>query len=456
MKTKINRVSAIVLSALVLLSIESCSKFLDKKPDQKLAVPATLKDFQAILDYYSRVNQFSPGAGEASADNYYLATTDYNAMSAETERRLYTWQNDFVLKTFPNDWSYSWDNIFKANTVLDNINTVPRTATNAGDWDNTKGQAFVLRAKCMLQIASVWCKAYDSATSSVDLGLPLRINSDFNLPSVRASLEDTYKRIVSDLTEAVPLLPNTPLHVMRFAKPAAFALLARTYLSMRQYEKAGRYADSCLQLYNTLLDYNAISTTASFPFARFNAEVIWESFCFLHEQLFSSNAKVDSVLYTSYAVNDVRRTLFFKSNNNGTYAFKGSYEGGDNLFDGIATDEIYLIRAECKARTGDKVAAMSDLNTLLAKRYKAGTFLPLTAADATAALSTILAERRKELFFRCLRWMDIKRLNKEGANITLQRNINGQLYTLAPNDPRYALPIPEDIISLSGMQQNPR
>ncbi|SEM08104.1 hypothetical protein SAMN05216436_101351 [bacterium A37T11] len=56
---------------------------------------------------------------------------------------------------------------------------------------------------------------------------------------------------------------------------------------------------------------------------------------------------------------------------------------------------------------------------------------------------------------RGLRWMDIKRLNKEGANITLTRNLNGQIYTLPPNDPRFALPIPEDVIDLSGMQQNP-
>lgn len=456
MKTKTNRVSQVIVAVLGSLSLLSCSKYLDKKADQKLAVPSSLKDFQAILDYYSRVNQFSPGAGEASADNYYLTTADYNAMSADVERRLYTWQNDLVLKTFPNDWSYSWDNIFRANTVLDNINTVQRTPANASDWDNVKGQALALRAKCMLQSAFVWCKAYDSATASTDLGLPLRLNADFNTLSVRASVEATYSRIVADLQQAVPLLPNTPLHTMRFAKPAAYALLARTYLAMRQYDKAGRYADSCLQLYNTLMDYNTLSITASYPFARFNPEVIWESFCFLHEQLYSSNAKVDSNLYISYAAGDLRKALFFKSNTNSTYFFKGSYEGSDNLFDGIATDELYLIRAECNARKGDKDAALADMNTLLMKRWKTGTFIPLTATDATNALAIILIERRKELFFRCLRWADIKRLNKEGANILLQRIINNQLYTLPPNDPRYALPIPEEIIVLSGMQQNPR
>ncbi|HBI87240.1 MAG TPA: RagB/SusD family nutrient uptake outer membrane protein, partial [Sphingobacterium sp.] len=47
-------------------------------------------------------------------------------------------------------------------------------------------------------------------------------------------------------------------------------------------------------------------------------------------------------------------------------------------------------------------------------------------------------------------------LNKEGAGITLQRKLNGQTYTLHPGDQRFALPIPEDIIALTGMPQNPR
>ena len=52
--------------------------------------------------------------------------------------------------------------------------------------------------------------------------------------------------------------------------------------------------------------------------------------------------------------------------------------------------------------------------------------------------------------------MDIKRLNKDGAGITLKRVINGETFLLPPNDPRYAVAIPEDVIATTGMQQNPR
>jgi hypothetical protein len=225
---------------------------------------------------------------------------------------------------------------------------------------------------------------------------------------------------------------------------------------MRKYPEAGLYADSCLQLYHTLLDYNTLNASASYPISQFNAEVIMEGMIPVPRQLNNSRGKIDSLLFQSYADNDLRKAIFFKNNNNGTYGFRGCYEGGGNLFDGIATDEVLLIRAEASARLGDITAALNDLNLLLKNRYKTNSFNPLTANDAEGALTLILSERRKELLMRGIRWMDIKRLNKEGSDIVLKRILNGVTYLLPPNDLRYALPIPEDIITLTGMTQNLR
>jgi hypothetical protein len=97
---------------------------------------------------------------------------------------------------------------------------------------------------------------------------------------------------------------------------------------------------------------------------------------------------------------------------------------------------------------------MSDLNSLLLKRWATGTFVSLSAPDAGTALSLVLTERRKELLYRMLRFTDIKRLNLEGAAITVTRVISGQTYTLPPNDARDAIQIPEHVISITGMPQN--
>jgi len=51
----------------------------------------------------------------------------------------------------------------------------------------------------------------------------------------------------------------------------------------------------------------------------------------------------------------------------------------------------------------------------------------------------------------------LRRLNLDIQRaITLKRNLNGVLYTLPPNDARYVLPVPDLVIQLSGIQQNPR
>src|SRR5215210_6696883 len=98
---------------------------------------------------------------------------------------------------------------------------------------------------------------------------------------------------------------------------------------------------------------------------------------------------VDTNLYKSYSENDLRKTLFFKPSGNDHY-FTGSYSAAFQLFAGIATDEIYLIRAECKARINENTAALDDLNSLLIKRYVTGTFVPYTEANTTEVLAVIL------------------------------------------------------------------
>ena len=101
--------------------------------------------------------------------------------------------------------------------------------------------------------------------------------------------------------------------------------------------------------------------------------------------------------------------------------------------------------------------AIQDLNALLAKRWKSGSFVPVTAMTSEDALKIILEERRKELVFRGLRWSDLKRLNKEPRfAVTLEKTIAGKEYVLPPNDNRYVFPIPSAVIQMSGIEQNPR
>jgi hypothetical protein len=167
--------------------------------------------------------------------------------------------------------------------------------------------------------------------------------------------------------------------------------------------------------------------------------------------------RVDPGLYQLYDNNDLRKSIFFKWNGTtGSYHFYGSYDGTINLFNGLATDEVYLVRAEAYARTGDKDKALDYLNTLLMNRWKTSMFTPLTAATDDEALALILEERRKELAFRGLRWPDLRRLNKDARfAVTLSRTMNEKSYTLTPADSKYTFQIPLEVIAKAGIAQNP-
>src|SRR5690606_39919502 len=103
-------------------------------------------------------------------------------------------------------------------------------------------------------------------------------------------------------------------------------------------------------------------------------------------------------------------------NGNGSYGFKGGYTGASNnaFFVGLTTSELLLIQAECYARANHIDLALEALNRLLEHRYERETFVPYSAIDQEDCIKLVLAERRKELLFRGVRWSDLKRLNKEG------------------------------------------
>jgi hypothetical protein len=436
----------------------SCKKdWIEEKSNKNVDVPTSVKDFQALLDKSDVMNDQHPLLGEISSDNYYLTNTMWQAWGVDP-RNAYTWNKDIYSDVSSDiNWNYPYRQVFYSNVVLDDIDKVGSVDIGTPAWNNVKGSAFYFRADGFFNVSQIYTKPY-SLTFPDELGIPLRLKADPNEASVRAGLQETYQQILSDLHTAAGYLPVVPQFKHRPSKPAAYALLSRVYLVMQDYSHALLYADSCLKMYDSLLDYNTLNASANYPIPGLNREVLFQAS--LPNELFSTKVIVDSNLYKSYNVNDLRQKMFFKTNPNGRMMFVGTYTGNIasalNFFGGLATDEVYLTRAECLARTGNISSAMNDLNALMIKRFKTGTFIPFTAANTSEALNLILQERRKETLFRGLRWLDLRRLNSEGANIVLTRNINNETYTLQPNSPRYVLPIPPDIVRFTGIPQNER
>lgn len=449
-----------VYISILCLSLFSCNKkeFLDERPRSDLFVPTTLEDFQTLLDNDIILNQ-SPVLGELSADNYYLLQSSWSSLTTK-EKNAYTWEkNIYNGEGKVVDWNTPYQQVLYANVILEQLNKVAIIDENSKEWYYIKGAALFTRAYAFYNLAQVFALPYKAATANEDLGIPLKLTPNVDEKLHRSTLEQTYSQILKDLLEAKTLLPDTISSTrIRPNKPAAFALLARVYLSMRQYDHAGANADSSLQLYKSLIDYNTKDPVTRVPFDKLNVETMYQS-KFVETNLLkgvSGSGLIDTILFNSYAPTDLRRTLFFYTNAAGKIAFKGSYTGLIFAFTGLATDETYLIRAECRARANDVAGAMDDLNTLLKQRWKTGTFIPFTATTPKQALDTILVERRKELPCRGVRWTDIRRLNQETYNIKPVRFINNLPFELPVNSSLYALPIPPDAEQLGNYKQNER
>lgn len=442
-----NKVFILLMAAGIILS---CSDFLQERSNSSLTTPVTLEDNQALLDRNFMRTQTCVSA-EISSNDIYVSDADFNNLPSEPEKRLYTWQPDRVAVTEGNDWSNCFARINVFNNVLHNLD-----AYQISGAEGVKGQALVFRASAYLEAAQIWCLAYDRNTATFKQGLPLRLDPDMNIPSVRSTLQQTYDQILSDLHTAELLLPPVQISAVRPSKVTALAYLARTYLYMGDYEKALLYGRQALAIHPTLLDYNTLNAGSSYPVTALNVEILLPLSMTYSPLLTANQAKISEVLYNSYDSNDLRKTVFFRKNAAGEILFKGNYSGGSLRSSALATDEVYLTVAESYAQTNQIQEAMNTLNTLLVKRWKSGTFIPFVSQTKEEALQIIRTERWKELVLRGMRWADVKRYNREGAQITLMKTVNGQNFFLPPNDLRYAIAIPEDIIEMTGMSQNER
>lgn len=439
---------------LLFFANSSCKKFLSEKSNKALVEIRTVRDLQAILDDDFIMNTKTPGAGQTSDDDYFITPASYLAIG-DLSASAYVW--DMLPYRFPNDWASAYHVIYNANYCLDKLGLLTMQEVNSLEGKNVQGSAHFFRGYYFLQLAWVYALGYDPSSATTDKGIALRLQSDFNIPSVRASVQATYDQIISDFYTASIFLPHLPQHSMRPSKAAAYAGLARTYLSMHRYDSAFKYANLSLSLQNTLLDYNSsqVLVNADNPFSRFNSETIfYTTQSGNYTSKYPQYAHVDSFLYNQYASEDLRKKAFFFPNGI-YYSFKGSFASNRNsFFSGITTSEMLLTRAEAAVRTGDITRGLSDINLLLSNRWVTGTHTPVTITDPPSLLALILMERRKELIMRGLRWADIKRLNKEGANIRLVRKVDQLYFELLPDSRKFAFPLPEDIIETSGMEQN--
>lgn len=452
-----------ILLSLFLLS--GCGKeFLEKKRDSKQIIPETIADYQAMLDTYKVVNLTgSVNLGLVGADEYRVSDAVLTAWkdAYPYEANGYIWAKDVFATKESTDWNSAYQRILYANLALE-VEKIKPTAAELESWNNVKGSALFIRAFSYYQLAQLFCKPYDAANAGTDLGVPLKLSYDVTEKVNRGTVAGLYKQILNDLETAYPLVPDQAINKFRPGKATVAALLARTYLQMGNYERAGYYADQGLKYRSQFLDFKTLTIpplAELFPndYGLSNPEILF----FIGNNVRPISGWVgfdaEPELLALYEAGDIRRQAYFGTTADNRQAFRASYGGPSLVFNGLTTAELWLMRAETRARAGNTQLAMDDLNQLRINRYTVKDYKPATANSADEALAMVVNERRREFVYRGIRWEDLRRFNKDPRFAkTIKHTSYGKDYELPPNDQRYVWPLPDNEVDLNGLPQNPR
>lgn len=447
----------LVLIGVFSISYSSCTKYLDAKPNQSLVVPETLQDAVALLNDYSGVHRSYSPLAMLSSDDYYLSATYINTLSTHN-RELYLWQ---VLQgsTISSSWRNLYSKVLRANLAIEVFNKLEVLPSEKSRYDEYLGFAYFLRAWAHSWVLHLYATAYEPGAGQQP-GIPILLTADVNQPIRRWLLADCYQQILDDLDKAISLLPEQSGGMGRPGKQAAYTWKAYMLLHKGDMQSSLVAATKGMELpASALIDFNSLNASSTRPFTQFNSEVLFQATVTGSNLLSATNWRVDSNLYRLYSADDLRRTVYFRSNGAGSFGFKGDLGGASSidLFCGISLAELYLIKAEAAVRTGNIQEAMQTLNALLEKRYRAGRFVPLAANDATEALRKVLEERQKELVGRGLRWLDVRRLNAlDKLGIRPVRLYEQTNVALEPLSAKWVFQIPQEVIDLSGIEQNNR
>lgn len=379
-------------------------------------------------------------------------------------------------------WAGYYTALKDYNILIAALDNVPEELKEAAAV--VQGEAYFFRAYTYLQLARHWGKAY-SSTASTDLCVPLVLKYDQLEKPERATVEAVYAAIGEDLEKAEELLADVP-GALRSPKPtidAVYALQARYYLDIKDYDKALERAQKVIE---SSAGY-AISSTAEEMTAEFTddkgKEAIFQVYVNISGEMPNSkrfftynnqNAeKVEvygpdylpsKVLLDSYSEGDLRKAAWFTDSKHpvefnsvpytGLFSVFIKFEGnptlttsllnGSNAPKPLKIGEMYLIAAEAALQgSAGAGTAAQYLNELQSKRK---------ALRSDATMENIKKEWFREtvgegLRLSCLkRWGDGfgARAAQEGA---LRSNIvmTGEYYeqrSMTATDRAFVWPIP--------------
>lgn len=469
-----------------LLMSASCTKFLDITPKGK-DTPRTLDQYNGLFNStnlmnYGDVLQNADGStsSKGGADMCVMMGDDVITDSAYLSLMDLSYQNGYAWKDnlyLPDADAVEWGTFYGQNYTY---NVVANNVMSVVDDNLPKKKALLAeartgRALMHFMLLNYFAKPYDPATAATDPGVPLvttanAVASGFK----RARVQEVYDYIINELVSAIPDLPEVTPMRLRMGKSAGYYILGQVYFTMGKYDLALAALQQCkTSLSNTAVplqfyDYNKVMPTWTSPFmpsygafnmpqAFDNQENIYLKQVILLTFSFANVAMLSPAVLAKYDPADLRLKFFY-----GTDYFTGSIQLPYLLHNsplainfGPSLPGLYLMLAECKARTGDLAGATADLITLRSNRLPAAK----AGVDATTQEGLIrfaVDERLREYACTGMRWFDMRRLSNDPLfkNVTYTHQLGSATFTLPKK--RLTLKIPPKILMLNpGMEDNP-
>jgi hypothetical protein len=410
------------LLAFLLLPLSACEDFVQVDvPSTQLSSPLVFEDYStataALMAIYAKIRDSglltgNPGGMHAKLGQYTDELIFYGA-GGQTDASFY---NNAVLPTntdVRNWWSVTYNQVYAVNALLEGVRD--SESLSQPQKQQLTGEALFIRALLHFHLTNLYGPVpYIKSTEYVA-----------NMRTGRIDTGQVYGNAETDLLAAVELLGMDYLTPDRIRPNQATvrALLARLYLYSNRWAEA---ADSASAVLNHTALYQE-DPNLDTVFLKGNPGNIW----MLLPAVSGSNSleaqsnvflqgppptyALSPAFVNSFEPGDKRSTQWIKAVTNGTEVwyhankYKAYNNSGGSLEYSIMfrTAELYLIRAEARARQGELASALADLNKV---RNKAG--LPnSTAATAEDIATAVIRERKSELFTESHRFFDLKRTN---------------------------------------------
>ena len=512
-------------AAALLLSVTGCGDFL-KEYSQDTDYVDSWEDLNELLIGNCYLPQYQSNTlGQANDDNQFflhflgdeldenLSTNDDNLMEYDGKERVFgyfTWQarsgqNDSYTgyNTENGNWTQMYKLINVANNIIYSVTKLKQN-DNAAQLGKIKvdGEAHFLRAYYYFFLANLYGKAYDPATASSDLAVPIKTSENVEDKSFqRNTVQEVYDLILSDLDIADQELTAYGAQPSKYRADsvAVHFLKSRVYLYMQNWEMAARYAQKVINEHPTLQNLNALNQKAGILNAA-SPELIFSMGgnampCYTMNYIKSFT--ITDKIYGLYSDDDLRKSKFIWTNGDfhgyaktpiiatnltleptdPQYYFYAYYSPTSfnhvDISDKFCfrSAEAYLIKAEAEAYMGHEDAACQALNTLRAQRYAPGTDYAVTATGDDL-IKTIRNERERELCLEGQRWFDLRRYRvcqvlPQKETIThhyyyyesrsSSRRTALHTFILQPDDWGWVLPIPQEVLDANnGMKNNER